>query len=1216
MLDRSGLSAIINKIMGHRPIEVTIKNLIPYFIYDQYKKNKLKGELQAVTMFVDIVGFTPMTQNLMKYGKEGAEVLSEVINQAFAPAISAIHCRRGLITSFAGDAFTALFPHSEDIPAIYAAKEIQANFEKFQIQTKFGNFHLSVRIGISYGKVDWGIIPSRLQHIYYFRGKAIDGCTEAEHYCKPNEIVVDRHLKRKINKKALLAKRKAGYLLLKKIIFPEPAIRPLRIDTPDQAIIAQFVPQSVLYLKGGEFRTVTALFISFDKVKNLYQFSQQVMEKVNQFGGYLKEISFGDKGNIMVVLFGAPRAIEKPFAHALEFTLDLKNTVSGSVNLRMGITYGTVYAGMIGSKERLEYTAMGEVVNLSARFMQKAHWHEIIFDGCMYKEIKNEFEASYLGKFRFKGFKDKISIYRLLKKKTVPTRHFAGRLVGRERELITLRKLIEPIDSKKFGGVIYVNGPTGIGKSKLVETLKDDLDKKNYNWFYLPCDEILHQSFNPVSYFLRNYFNQREEESVTTNKRSFEEKFKKLIQKIRVEEIKKELVRNKSILGALLNLHWRGSLYEQLDAKARYENTLYVFKNLIKAECLQKKVIIEIEDGQWIDANTTELLKVLTYNVSNFPFVIISTCRLKDDGTPFRFALTNEPQHSILLESLDKNTAELLIEAQLGNKAAPKLLELIRIKSEGNPFFIEQIILYLKEIKALTAKNGFIELIKEEFEIPGKIITIIISRIDRLEAKLKDLVKTASVLGREFSVRILSAMLKGMSIEKLLRKGEGEAIWTALSEILYIFKHTLIRDAVYEMQLKKTLRELHKFAAETIEKLNKDEIALHYGELAYHYERAEIKLKAKEYLNKAGDYAKDKYKNEEAIDFYDRLLKYIKDQKKKAEVYLKKGAILELIGRWSLAESIYRKASEWAKALRDSTLIANCKNSLGMLLWRKGSYQEAFSLFEDAYMIFANLGDKQQITISLGYLGIVHARQGNYSKAMEYYNKCLNLAEKLGDRATIGRILNNLGIVYDNQGNKEKAMACYKKSLNIAEEMNNKRLTSIIVGNMGIIYKNRNEFLKAMECLRQQLTIDEELGNREGVSRAVGNMGLVYEKQDNYLKAEKCYLRYLNNAEELGDRYGICIATANLANLYKILKDFIKAERYYERAIATARELCLKIELAGCLYHNADLCFALGRIAEATILNDEAANIARETKHEELISETNILAAKLISRSN
>jgi len=187
-----------------------VYNLIPNFIQEKYIDRKYLGEFEAATVFMDIIGFTSMTEKLMRHGKEGAEVLNNILNSIFEPVIDLVYVRKGFISSFAGDAFTAIFPidissdsrEQSKLPissictnAVYSAISILEIFEDIgKKKTRFGNFDIFIKIGLSFGKVQWGISGSDLYKTYYFRGNSIDGCARSSKNCTRMQIVDENGL--------------------------------------------------------------------------------------------------------------------------------------------------------------------------------------------------------------------------------------------------------------------------------------------------------------------------------------------------------------------------------------------------------------------------------------------------------------------------------------------------------------------------------------------------------------------------------------------------------------------------------------------------------------------------------------------------------------------------------------------------------------------------------------------------------------------------------------------------------------------------------------------------------------------------------------------------------------------------------------------------------------------------------------------------------------
>ena len=242
------------------------KNYIPYFIYDKFIRNEQYGEFHSITMFVDIVGFTSMTQNLIKFGNEGFEVLSEMIHQVFEPIIDLVYIHNGWVATFAGDALTAIFPESNVLHSLNAAKKIRNNSNGIRIKTKFGNFNLKIRIGLSSGIIEWGIIKHIDRNSYYFKGKAINNCAISEKHCSPGEIIIDSHFRKKVKSNVKLSKIGNNYFTVNNVKNINPVQKSYQTLKTNNSVISKFINTEILDLKEiGEFRNIVSIFISFLK---------------------------------------------------------------------------------------------------------------------------------------------------------------------------------------------------------------------------------------------------------------------------------------------------------------------------------------------------------------------------------------------------------------------------------------------------------------------------------------------------------------------------------------------------------------------------------------------------------------------------------------------------------------------------------------------------------------------------------------------------------------------------------------------------------------------------------------------------------------------------------------------------------------------------------------------------------------------------------------
>ena len=1224
-----------------------MKRLVPAFILNKQIDSIYKGQFAAATIFIDISGFTAMTQTLMKNGKEGAEILTSIINNIFTPAIDAIYDNCGFISTFAGDAFTAIFPLDEvdAVYAMHAGLKIQNIFREVGLQkSKFGDFQLSVKIGLSAGKVEWRLIENEIQNAYYFRGAAIDGCAESEHQCSTGDSVFDFNVMDILRSGGIDVAseplNKKHYLIEKDF---QLSLSPCKeIDSEYSGeLVNTFEPQVILDRKlKGEFRDIISAFISFEENENLLSAILEIIAITNQYGGYFNKIDFGDKGAVALILFGAPIGREKLDERAGDFALKVKECgQKNSVNLRIGLTFGKVFAGFVGSDRRSEYTALGMTVNLSARFMMKAQWGEIYLDRRIYTNIENKFEMEYIREEDFKGFTGKIPFYSLLsKKEQFDAKGFSGELVGRAAELVELFDFTAPLKEKRFGGVVYIDGVAGIGKSRLVNELKEKVS--DYNWFFMPCDEILKKSFNPFVYYFNNYFNQSEENTTEENKNIFELSYTELFNASN-ETIQAELSYGKPFLGALLNLFWENSIYEQVDAKTRYDNTLYAIKSFFKALSLQKPFIIELDDGHWIDEDSMHVLDVLTRNVQDYPFIIISACRYNDDESIFEFGLKDVLENRLELNYLDKELSRYMIDAkvseiyQISKIEVPNdVFEFIWEKSTGNPFYIEQIIMYLHDHRVL---DNNMHLKRTSIEIPSNINAIIVARIDRLTEDVKEVIKTASVIGKEFIVKILSSMLNSLSIEfqsdnlqNVIKTGKTENIWNSIKEIKYIFKHALIRESVYEIQLKERLRELHKLAAETIESLYMVNLDEYLEDLAFHNERAEITEKAIYYLDKAGYKAKYNFQNEKALDLYNRkkiqlLFKLNVEDVKTVPVdehslpilenfidtSIELSHLLQLTGNLTETSIVLKTSLLVAQNLSDEERLGKIHIDFANYLTLSAKIDSAKEHLKKAEGIFTKLNNEVMLGVIYRSYGISLIRQGDIQNAFDSFDKELEIFKKGDEKIRYVDALGNIGVMYRYLGEMDKALLFLNQQLELAEEEKFKIQTARAMGNIGWVYEGKNNITEAINYYNKSLTINREMGMKHEIIRIQDNTGFAYQQIGEFEVAAKYHKNALELAVEIGDQESVAYCTINMAQALAGLDDFANSKDSYQEGILMAVEFGYHDLHAEALICFAELLHSKNLQEESRKNLDKGLKLARELKYEKYIKRAETLQKKL-----
>lgn len=1262
-----------------------MRNLAPFFILDQHRQGREQGVLNAYTMFIDLSGFTALTESLMREGKTGAEKLSGILNDIFSPLVEQVYRRGGFIPYFAGDAFTAIFPAGPDHPNLWGflrtAQDVVDLFKTGRFT--FEEYSIGIKIGLSYGEVEWGIVGKN-NKTFYFRGPAIDQCAQSQSRATHLQVVLDKDLK-DILPAGAYARRASEerYFLLESI--PELS-RETDQREEDPAWVDQFIPhflpEAVLeFNEEGEFRSVVSVFCSFTGVgthEELNRFVTSFLENIYAFGGYFKEVDFGDKGGVLVGLFGAPVTFENNVDRALDFITTLWEEVeewqaSTDLQFRIGITSGIAYTGLVGGEERAQYAAVGNRVNLAARLMTSADWDEVLADEEVQKT--KHFLLEFKGNILYKGIQGPVPTYRLLGRQLEFQQAFEGAMVGREKELADLADFTLNAFSSHTGALAFIYGEAGVGKSRLSFELRQKMQKSlSAAWLTCLCDQTLRKPFNPFIYFLKNYFDQSADHEPEENLRLFEENFSLIQSQIgqsrhpQAAEIKREVERTKPVLAALVGIKQPGSFWETLDGKGRYENTVLALTALFLGESLVQPMILDLEDAHWIDDSSADFLGQFVGKMRAFPILLLVTARYTDDGA--KPALLRKQRALPMLETdlnlLPADSLQAYAEGRLGGKVSPEFSELLMRTTNGNPFYLEQLLEYFRESK-LLARNTAGWFVKDSnIRLSNSIQSILTARIDRLSAMVRETVKAAAVIGREFEVPVLTEVMKYQDLfdnangnmQKLLfeqiKTAEQSQIWKAATELRYIFKHSLLREAVYDMQLRTRLRELHLAIAEAIERIYADHPDDHFADLAFHYEQAEVEAKTLEYLLKAGDHARRNFQNQQALLYYNKLIERL-DEEEPYEtwfrIYSKKAKVLELIGLWEECNETTRLALDIARKSGDEVLLGRAHSGLGYNLLLQGQYKTARKELEKAAVIFESIRDPLGIHKVSGHQGNLYFRQGQYDEAKSYFIRSIELsrnfpystfttqivsnlalcymnqgiyeeairwlntqlesARAYDDRQGMTTLYTNLGIVYFEQGEYDKAQSCYDQGLKLAEELGNKHATSIAVGCLGSVWEKKGNFSKALEHFEKDLELAVELGDKQGTAIAHNLLGELHSVTGDFDQARYHLSQGLQICEELGYQKGLAKSLNTLGDVYYFTGEFERSVSYYDRAIEVTRKISNKLVLGSSLSEKAIVLLAMRKLEEADKTQREALVLARELGNPDLLFEVSLLGAKL-----
>jgi class 3 adenylate cyclase/ABC-type oligopeptide transport system substrate-binding subunit len=681
---------------------------------------------------------------------------------------------------------------------------------------------------------------------------------------------------------------------------------------------------------------------------------QRVGEAVGRYEGTVAQLL----GDGVLAFFGAPVTHEDDPERAVRTALDLQKAIeeyaaelAGYVDdfgMRVGIHAGMVVVGEIGSEERSEYLAVGDAVNVAARLEGAAEPGQIVVSEQIARRVRAYFDLTDLGPMELKGKSDPLSVYAVVGEKDVPARERglegARRVfVGRQRELDDLRQAVLDL-CRGHGQIRFILGEAGIGKSRLVEELRERppepppseallVDPRKVHWLggravsyggSLPYRLVIQLILADLGVSegapaprLRTALRKRAEEILGERAAEFRPYLSRLVGlKLDPSEVERISQYNSETLGREI----RRSILAYFEALAR-----------------QRPVVLVLEDLHWVDASSLEVLAELLPVTNRAPLMILGVMRVERDHGSWDLKQRAERDlghryGEVTLRPLPGDAAEQLLAGVLGEVAAwGGVADLVLSKAEGNPFYLEELLRHLIERDLIVKENGRWKATAEleGVEVPDTLQGVLLARIDRLEQNVQETLQLASVIGRSFLYRILGAILDAE--EELdrhldeLQKVDLVREKSRLPELEYIFKHSLTQEATYSSLLVERRKLFHQRVAQAIEMLFGDRLEEFYGLLAHHCELSGEIEAAIDYLTKAADQATLEDSLEEAKEILRRLQNLIAgsgDREMEAKVWMKLALMHQADFEFDEAHDAYESAFQVTmKRLRDASQI-------------------------------------------------------------------------------------------------------------------------------------------------------------------------------------------------------------------------------------------------------------------------------------------------------
>ena len=614
---------------------------------------------------------------------------------------------------------------------------------------------------------------------------------------------------------------------------------------------------TVLFADTAGFTTLAEKLDPEDVHHILDRCFELITAAVHRFEGTINQYT----GDGVMALFGAPIAHEdgpRRAVHAAlaiqqglrELSEEIEQQRGFALQMRIGLNTGLVVVGKIGDDLRMDYTAVGDTTNVAARMQQLARPGSVVVSEANHKLIEGFFESVDLGELQPKGHSP-VRAFEVLRPRghrarlDVAVERGLTPLIGREHELATLLDLFRVVKAGR-GQVVLVTGEAGIGKSRLLLEFRRALAQAKEEVTWLEGRRIsFGQSIPllPLIDQLRENFRNEEFDCEPEIVAKVEHGMRRL----------GGLETHIPYIRYLLSVDPGDPTISAMEPLVRRKRIFEAVQALSLRGARLRPLVLVYEDLHWIDTSTEEYLGSFVDSVVGVPLMLIMTYRV-GYNPPFgsRSFFTTLNLHSL-------SEAETLTMAGrvLGtDQFPPELTTALMEKAEGVPLFVEEVTKTLLDLGVLRREDGGYRLVNgiAEVNVPDTIQGIIMARLDRLGEEGKRAIQLASVIGRQFLVRLLerisgfTSKLEGLlaelqTLEIIYRQG-------LLPEPAYIFKHAVIQDVAYNSLLIQRRKELHNAVGQAIEELYTDRLTEHYEELAYHYEQGEAWGKALEYLNR------------------------------------------------------------------------------------------------------------------------------------------------------------------------------------------------------------------------------------------------------------------------------------------------------------------------------------------------------------------------------
>ena len=873
----------------------------------------------------------------------------------------------------------------------------------------------------------------------------------------------------------------------------------------------------------GERKTVTALFADIKGSTELEQdldpeearaivdpALKLMIDAVQRYDGYVVQST----GDGIFALFGAPTAHEDHPQRALyaalrmqeelrQYSSKLREGGNLPVEARLGVNTGEVVVRSISTGGKSEYTPIGHTANLASRMQALAPTGSIAISEATRKFCEGFFTLKPLGPTKVKGLREPVNVYEVTGLGPLRTRiqRSAGRgltkFVGRQREMEAMKHAAEQARSGQ-GQIVAAMAEAGVGKSRLFYEFKT---VSRSGCMVLEAFSVSHgkaSAFLPVIDLLWGYFKISPDDDDRTRREKINGK---------ILTLDRSLEDALPYLYALLGLSDAGNPLAEMEPQTRKRRSLDAIKRILLRESLNQPLIVIFEDLHWIDTESQALLNLLADSIGTARILMLVNYRPEyrhDWGHKTHYA-------QLRLDPLGRENAEEMLSALLGEgKDLEPLKRVIIERTEGNPFFMEEMVLALFDEGALM-RNGAIKLTRplNQLMIPPTVQAMLSARIDRLAPAHKDLLQTLAVLGTEFKLGLVHkvAAKPDQELEPILAELQfGEFIYEqpAVGDIEYTFKHALTHDVAYHSVLNERRRLLHERTGAALESIYAESLDDHVAELAHHYARSGNPRKAVEYCLRAVEQCVARGSFAEAVAQFETGLEQLQklpddDPRAELELDLRNAASMALLTTKGFGSVEAEQSSARAMELcqRPGINWKKAWSALSGAFFVHVGRPDLRKVCEIGIELIARAeehGSTEHIAGATNWLAIARMHSGDFELADQGFEQGWVLLESIAEPATgptrqrdglpalarlQGQAINRVGSAVSLWflGYPDRALERVSIATTIAHQSGSKAVLETVHDFANDVYELRGELDHVRERAEAMLVLSTELGN-------------------------------------------------------------------------------------------------------------------------------------------